>query len=117
MAKKRPDAADVEVGRRIRAHRLARGMSQTELGRQVGVTFQQIQKYENGANRVGAGRLTHIARALELPVTAFLESARRARATAKGPARVESEYLAAPGAFQLVRAYGSISEGVVRRAV
>ena len=61
MAKKSPDPVDVEVGRRIRVQRMARGMSQTELGKRIGVTFQQVQKYEKGANRVGAGRLTRIA--------------------------------------------------------
>ena len=52
---------DVEVGQRIRARRMAKGMSQTELGEKIGVTFQQVQKYENGANRVSAGRSIQIA--------------------------------------------------------
>ena len=54
---KAPDACDADVGRRIRAQRLVCHMSQTELGNRVGITFQQIQKYEKGVNRVGAGRL------------------------------------------------------------
>src|SRR2546421_12688140 len=94
MAKKRPDAADIEVGRRIRLHRLARGLSQTELGRQIGVTFQQVQKYEKGVNRVGAGRLTQVARVLGVSVSAFFEAGRPGRGPA--PRRLESEYLAAP---------------------
>src|SRR5438552_1319065 len=68
---KAPDARDIEVGRRIRAQRLVRGMSQTQLGKKLGITFQQIQKYEKGANRVGAGRLTRIADVLGVPVSFF----------------------------------------------
>ena len=64
MSVKRPDPVDIEVGHRIRIERLARGLSQTALANQLGVTFQQVQKYENGVNRVGAGRLTKIAEVL-----------------------------------------------------
>src|SRR5437868_15248033 len=62
---------DVEVGQRIRARRMAKGMSQTELGDLLGVTFQQVQKYEKGVNRVGAGRLVRVAEALDVPVSFF----------------------------------------------
>ncbi len=68
---KAPDARDAEVGRRIRAQRLVCSMSQTELGQRVGITFQQIQKYEKGVNRVGAGRLAKIAEVLSVPVAFF----------------------------------------------
>src|SRR5216683_3991071 len=61
---KAPDARDMDVGRRIRAQRLVCRMSQTELADRLGVTFQQVQKYEKGVNRVGAGRLEQIAEAL-----------------------------------------------------
>src|SRR5437016_14271832 len=72
MKKKRSgDRRDTEIGRRIRALRLERGLSQTELGNLLGVTFQQIQKYEKGANRVAAGRLQRVAEALEVPITFF----------------------------------------------
>lgn len=64
---------DIEVGRRIRERRIALGMSQTELGRLAGVKFQQIQKYESGANRVSASRLYTIAAALGVTVTHFFE--------------------------------------------
>ena len=63
MAGKRPDATDLAVGQRIRSLRRDANLSQTELADQIGVTFQQVQKYENGKNRVGAGRLIAIARA------------------------------------------------------
>ncbi len=65
---RRLDPLDVLVGKRIRTQRLARKMSQSELGKQLGITFQQIQKYESGVNRVGAGRLQSIAKIFELPV-------------------------------------------------
>src|SRR5438132_520204 len=71
MATRKPDPIDIEVGQRIRIQRLASGMSQTDLGEQIGVTFQQVQKYEKGANRVGAERLTKIANVLEVPVESF----------------------------------------------
>ena len=71
MSVKRPDPVDVEVGHRIRIERLSRGLSQTALANQLGVTFQQVQKYEKGVNRVGAGRLTRIAEVLGVPVATF----------------------------------------------
>jgi len=66
-----PDAVDVEIGRRIKTRRLRMGLSQSALGAQVGVTFQQIQKYETGRNRVAGGRLTRIAAALGTTVHAL----------------------------------------------
>ena len=67
------DPVDVHVGNRIRLRRISETMSQKELGRKLGVTFQQIQKYEKGINRIGAGRLFRIARALKVPVAYFFE--------------------------------------------
>ena len=66
-------AADIHVGRRVRAARLARRMSQEKLAEAVGVSFQQIHKYEKGVNRIGTGRLHSIAKLLELPVTYFFD--------------------------------------------
>ena len=68
------DPIDVHVGTRIRTQRLSQSMSQKELGQKLGVTFQQIQKYEKGANRIGAGRLFRIARILSVPLTYFFEN-------------------------------------------
>src|ERR1700750_1560335 len=65
---RRSGAYDVEIGKRIRAQRLSRGMSQEDLADRLGVTFQQLQKYEKGANRVSAARLREIAIALKLPI-------------------------------------------------
>src|SRR5215472_3538663 len=75
MAGRGGNPVDVLVGRNIRIHRLDRGLSQTDLGNHIGVTFQQVQKYENGVNRVGSGRLFKIAEALGVPVSGFFEGA------------------------------------------
>jgi transcriptional regulator with XRE-family HTH domain len=71
MNKKMTDPHDADVGHRIRARRLSKKMSQTDLAVQLGLTFQQIQKYEKGTNRVGAGRLKRIAEILDAPITYF----------------------------------------------
>jgi transcriptional regulator with XRE-family HTH domain len=73
LVSRRVSAADIHVGRRVRAARLARRMSQEKLAEAVGVSFQQIQKYEKGVNRIGTGRLHSIAKLLELPVTYFFD--------------------------------------------
>jgi transcriptional regulator with XRE-family HTH domain len=71
---KKASLVDIHVGLRIRAARLGAGLSQERLGTALGVTFQQVQKYEKGANRVGAGRLSDIARVLSVPVSYFFEN-------------------------------------------
>jgi transcriptional regulator with XRE-family HTH domain len=69
------DAIDVEIGKSIRQARVAAGLTQTELGARLGISFQQIQKYEKGRNRVGGGRLYKIARALGVKITYFFDGA------------------------------------------
>src|SRR5919206_936469 len=78
QAARSPDATDVELGRRMRERRLELKLSQTELGDPCGITFQQIQKYEKGTNRVTMGRLTRIAEVLEVPITYFFHSESKA---------------------------------------
>src|SRR5215472_10591909 len=73
IGKRRREPGDTEVAKRVRALRLQRGLSQTELGEVLGVTFQQVQKYERGTNRISAGRLYRIAGVLEVPVAFFYE--------------------------------------------
>src|ERR1700750_2858985 len=73
MGKKAPAAADRHVGVRVRLRRLEMSMSQEELGDALGLTFQQVQKHEKGANRIGASRLWQLARALDVPVDYFFE--------------------------------------------
>ncbi|WP_082528797.1 helix-turn-helix transcriptional regulator [Methylobacterium sp. Leaf466] len=99
------------VGLRITALRKARGLSQTALGTAVGVTFQQVQKYEKGQNRVGAGRLREIARLLEVPVTAFFEDEEG------GSQNDAFGFLGTQGAIELLRAYALIEDDQLRRDV
>jgi transcriptional regulator with XRE-family HTH domain len=109
MSVKRPDPVDVEVGHRIRIERLARGLSQTALANQLGVTFQQVQKYEKGVNRVGAARLQQIANALDVPVTFFYDGDNKAR-------EVESLlFLDSAFSLRLLRAYSKIKDQTVQR--
>ena len=112
---RKPLPVDVLVGRNIRICRLQRGLSQSGLGRQIGVTFQQIQKYENGTNRVGAGRLSDIARVLGVPLATLFEGS--APAGRKG--RDESAYslLAHPHALRLTKAFHRIARAKARLAI
>jgi len=71
--KQDPMPIDVLVGENIRICRLQRRLTQTELGQRIGVSFQQVQRYENGANRVGASRLTQVANALEVPLLSLFD--------------------------------------------
>jgi transcriptional regulator with XRE-family HTH domain len=106
---------DVEVGQRIRARRMAKGMSQTDLGSRLGVTFQQVQKYEKGVNRVGAGRLVRVAEALDAPVSFFFG------ATDTGIGSSETRailgFLDTSYALRLLRAFSRIEKNDIQRAV
>src|SRR2546423_1380429 len=116
MGVKSPDKVDVEVGQRIRALRQDAGLSQTQLADELGLTFQQVQKYEKGVNRVGAGRLTKIAQVLGVGVNRLILDEAIAR---KGGQEPESPLglLSKPGALALLRAYGKLKEGTMRRSV
>jgi transcriptional regulator with XRE-family HTH domain len=118
MNQRKPDALDIAVGQRIRIERLSRRMSQTELADRIGVSFQQVQKYEKGLNRVGAGRLTRIADVLGIPVRSFFETGAHS-AAAKSDDRVASplDMLAEPGAVRVLRAFTKLPEGPLRRSV
>jgi transcriptional regulator with XRE-family HTH domain len=73
MAGKSPNFIDVAVGRNVRVWRMAKGLSQTQLASRLGVTFQQIQKYEVGADRIGTGRLVRVAAILGIPIAALFD--------------------------------------------
>jgi len=113
---KAPDARDVDVGRRIRAQRLVCRMSQTELANSLGVTFQQVQKYEKGVNRVGAGRLARIAEVLNVPVSFFF-SGDHTPSEAADNVNSGLSFLETAGAVRLVRAYSQIEDPQIRRAL
>ena len=110
---------DIEVGQRIRARRMAQGMSQTELSNLLGVTFQQVQKYEKGVNRVGAGRLTKIAAALRVPVSELLGDDGTGRNNRRDvdEARSPLKLITPPGALKLLRAYARIDDRDQRRNI
>jgi transcriptional regulator with XRE-family HTH domain len=110
MPGRRADENDAVVGDNIRAHRLARKMSQTALGREIGVTFQQVQKYEKGVNRVGSSRLVRLAGALGVPVTRLLDGV----AVAHGEAASPVALIASARPLRLVRAYHAIGDDAVR---
>jgi transcriptional regulator with XRE-family HTH domain len=111
-AKRRRDPEDLEIGQKIRALRVAKGVSQTTLAEGLGLTFQQIQKYEKGANRVSAGRLQKIARMLDTPITFFYGEQRTKKQEDNGLALIQSK-----GAMRLLRAYAEISSGATKHAL
>jgi transcriptional regulator with XRE-family HTH domain len=108
---------DIEVGRRIRVRRVAIGMSQTELADGLGLTFQQVQKYEKGVNRVGAGRLTQIAKILGVPIGAFFGRGNAESGSGNKDEAIELSYLVVPGAVSLVKAYSRIKDAKFRRSI
>ncbi len=81
-----PHPTDVHVGQRVREARLAKGMTQTDLGNALGISFQQVQKYEKGTNRVGSSRLWEICKVLDQPITFFFEGLSRGAAGDPEPA-------------------------------
>ena len=108
---------DVHVGKRIRQRRWLVGMTQQQLAEQVGIKFQQIQKYETGANRVSASRLWDIADALDVPVGFFFEGLAGGAESASGEAldALPSDILGDKEALDLVRSYYAIPENQRRR--
>lgn len=120
MKKKRSgDPRDLEIGKRIRALRLERGLSQTELGSLLDVTFQQVQKYEKGSNRVAAGRLHRVAEALSVPITFFYGGGDKPDAADSDEESVDVGlgFLKTAGAVRLVRAYSRLTDPSMRRAL
>lgn len=113
---KKPDPVDILIGRNIKLHRLARAMSQEELAQRLGLTFQQLQKYERGANRVGGGRLYRIASILGIDVSALYEGAERAQPVAMR-AFSPLSLIADPQPFRLVQAFNRIEDPQMRRTL
>ncbi len=109
------DPRDAEIGKRVRTLRLQRGLSQTELGALINVTFQQVQKYEKGTNRISAGRLQRIAEVMTVPVSFFFAGYDdKPKASAPSPVDVEFSFLQTEGALRLARAYARIKQPSVR---
>ena len=120
-SKKSPNPIDTHVGARVRLRRMMLGMSQEKLGEHLGITFQQIQKYEKGTNRIGASRMQAIARVLSVPVGFFFEDAPGVTPIA-GEQRFDPaatshvvEFLTSSEGLQLNRAFVRIADPEVRR--
>ncbi|MBO6755694.1 MAG: helix-turn-helix transcriptional regulator [Roseibium sp.] len=107
MSKKTPNPIDAYVGSRVRLRRIMIGMSQQKLADHLGITFQQVQKYERGANRIGASRLQHIATILKVRVAFLFDGAPGSpdEAAAETVKMDTMALLAAPNAFDLLTAY------------
>ena len=120
-SKKSPNPIDIHVGSRVRLRRMMLGMSQEKLGEALGITFQQIQKYEKGTNRVGASRLQHIATVLKVPVSFFFEDAPGTPDDAAGfaeqPHSYVVDFLSSSEGLSLNKAFVRIKDGRVRRRI
>jgi len=120
-----PNPVDIHVGGRVRLRRTLLGMSQEKLGEAVGLTFQQIQKYERGANRIGASRLFELSRILDVPVSFFFDDMPESMRTGEGriswqmadqpQAALEPNPLTKRETLELVRAYYRITDPHVRK--
>jgi transcriptional regulator with XRE-family HTH domain len=125
LAKKAPNPTDKHVGSRVRMRRMMLGMSQEKLGDALGLTFQQVQKYEKGTNRIGASRLQQISQILQVPVSFFFEGAPSAHTAggrhdgmseAPSPAYV-SDFLATSDGLALTKAFMRIDDSKLRRRI
>ena len=112
MSPKDVTGTDQIIGARIAELRKAKGLSQTALGTALGVSFQQVQKYEKGVNRVGAGRLQVIAKFLDVPVAILFSDDTVAKEQTGA-----FEFLSLPGAVELLKAFAAIEDAQLRREV
>jgi transcriptional regulator with XRE-family HTH domain len=124
MTKKAPNPIDKHVGSRVRMRRMMLGMSQEKLGDALALTFQQVQKYEKGTNRIGASRLQQISQILQVPVAFFFEGApvlpegapSEGLQEAPSPAYV-SDFLATSDGLSLTKAFMRIPDPKLRRRI
>jgi transcriptional regulator with XRE-family HTH domain len=119
VAKKVPNPIDVHVGSRVRFRRLEVGMSQEKLGDALGLTFQQVQKYEKGTNRIGASRLQHLSRILQVAVVYFFEGTPgqlKAKGNAPSSAYV-SDFVATTDGLTLAKAFTKIKNTKLRHHI
>ena len=122
MSTKAPNPVDKYVGSRVRMRRIMLGMSQEKLGEALGLTFQQVQKYEKGTNRVGASRLQQISEILQVPVSFLFDGGPSGAVNADGfreggsPAYV-SDFLATSEGLALTRAFTRITDAKMRRSI
>jgi len=114
-----PDPTDVHVGKRVKVRRLALGMTQERLATAIGLTFQQVQKYETGKNRIGSSRLRQIAQALQVSEAFFFDDAPgRARLDRKSrPADFVTDFTSSPEGLALAKAFMTIKDMKLRRTI
>lgn len=118
MPKKQANPIDVQVGNRVRIRRMLIGISQERLGDLLGLTFQQVQKYEKGVNRIGAGRLFEVARILNVPVDFFYEGLNAITEGGLGEgAPPVMEFISSGEGLQLSLAFMKIKDAKVRKRV
>lgn len=111
--KRKPMTADLDLGKKIRLRRVEQKLSQDELGKALGVSFQQVQKYEKGVNRVGAARLAQIAKILDVPVTFFYEGDKNNREV-ESLLYLDSHF--SMKLMKLLKAYTAVKSPEVQRA-
>lgn len=122
---RRPNPIDVHVGNRVRLQRMLIGISQEKLGERLGLTFQQVQKYEKGINRIGASRLFELSRVLGVPVQFFYDEAPLGSSASvaapgfaeRGPDSQVFEFLSSREGLELNRAFSRITDPKVRKSV
>ena len=122
MSTKAPNPVDKYVGSRVRMRRIMLGMSQEKLGEALGLTFQQVQKYEKGTNRVGASRIKQISEILQVPVSFLFDGGPTGIVSAEGfseetsPSYI-SDFLATSEGLALTRAFTRIADAKLRRSI
>ena len=116
---KRPNSTDAYVGNKVRIRRKMLGMSQEKLSKQLGISFQQVQKYENGANRIGASRLQAISQVLEMPISYFFPQELDAAGGMGESAQSDyvSDFMMSSEGIELNRAFAQIEDPKLRRKV
>ena len=116
---KLPNSIDMHVGSRVRMRRKTLKMTQTALADALGLTFQQVQKYEKGANRIGAGRLQHIAHFLQVPIEFLFDGAPGGSMKDINPLTFDyvSDFVASPDGLALLKAFTQLKDAAMRRRV
>ncbi|MBY7648984.1 MAG: transcriptional regulator [Candidatus Liberibacter europaeus] len=115
--KKSPNPIDINVGKRIRLRRTILGMSQEKLGESLGITFQQVQKYEKGTNRVGASRLQSISEALDIPISFFFDVAPAVNSEFSSEENSVIDFLSSPEGLRLNRYFIRIKDVKTRQKI
>lgn len=111
--KRQPNSTDIQVGEAIRTHRLIAGMSQGDLADRLGVSFQQVQKYEKGVNRVGAGRLPQIAAIFGIPISALFDPDADTGATGAAPVKLVPD----KSTLRLLTSFAGVTHRGMRRCL